>query len=424
MMSARRWSRSPLNPNDTAAPITIKFLPESGEPITLTDTLAPMSRKTIHVDDLPGLGATAFSTVVTSDDALPLVVERTMQWDNRAIGSAYGAHTDKAAPSPSYTWYFAEGAQGFFWTYLLLENPSDFKNEAMVEYLRENEPPVQRTYVVEPHARYTVNLFEEPEVKNRAFGMIVSFDKPGMAERAMHFGMDPLFTGGHESAGEVAPSTTWFLAEGATGTFFQTYVLLANPSDAPTKATVRFLPDAGAPVTKTYDIAAKQRLTLDIAMQDASLVSANVATEVTAEDPIIVERAQYWPYAAWYESHNSFGMTSLGTRWGLAEGRVGGPEASQTYILLANPGTDPAAVSITFVRENGGAPVVKTFNVPAASRFNVRVGPETEVPELVNERFGATVQADRAIAVERAVYWDANGQIWAAGTSATATRLP
>jgi autotransporter-associated beta strand protein len=414
-----------LNPNNVAAPITIKFLPESGQPITMTDTLAPMSRKTLRVDDLPGLEATAFSTVVNSDDALPLVVERTMQWGNGTVGGAYGAHTDKASPGPSFNWYFAEGAQGFFWTYLLLENPSDFNNEATVEYLRENEPPVQRTYVVPPHARYTVNLFDEPEVKNRAFGMTVNFDRPGMAERSMYFGMDPLFTGGHESAGEVAPSKAWFLPEGATGTFFQTYVLLANPSDAATKATVRFLPDAGgAPITKIYDLAPKRRLTLDIAAQDASLVSANVATEVTADDPIIVERAQYWPYAVWYESHNSFGLTTLAMRWGLAEGRVGGPEASQTYILLANPGTDPAAVTITFLRENGGAPVVKTFNVAAASRFNVRVGPDTEVPELVNERFGAIVQADREIAVERAVYWDANGQVWAAGTSATATRLP
>ena len=45
----------------------------------------------------------------------------------------------------------------------------------------------------------------------------------------MYFGESPLFNGGHGSAGVTAPSTEWFLAEGATGGIFVTYVLLANP---------------------------------------------------------------------------------------------------------------------------------------------------------------------------------------------------
>ena len=52
------------------------------------------------------------------------------------------------------------------------------------------------------------------------------------------------------------------------------------------------------------------------------------------------------------------------------------------------------------------------------------VGPGTTVPELANEHFGAVVTSDQPIAVEHALYWDANGVTWAAGTNATATRLP
>ncbi len=102
--------------------------------------------------------------------------------------------------------------------------------------------------------------------------------------------------------------------------------------------------------------------------------------------PVVVERAQYWPNPAWHEAHNSFGVTAAATKWGLAEGRVGGPRGEQTYILLANPGTQHAAdVTITFLRENG-TPVVKTFNVPASSRFNVAIaGPASDVPELIDE---------------------------------------
>jgi hypothetical protein len=79
-------------------------------------------------------------------------------------------------------------------------------------------------------------------------------------------------------------------------------------------------------------------------------------------------------------------------------------------------------VTIQFLRENQ-APLTKTFSIKPTSRFNVAVGPGTEVPELTNESFGAVISSDQPIAVERALYWDSNGQIWAAGTNATATRI-
>ena len=150
-----------------------------------------------------------------------------------------------------------------------------------------------------------------------------------------------------------------------------------------------------------------------------------MATQVAANHPVIVERAQYWPDPApmWHEAHNSFGVTNLGLKWGLAEGRVGGPAGYTTYVLLANPGDTAAQVTITFLRETG-APFDKTFNVPAKSRFNVDTGPGTLVPELSDERFGALIVSDQPIAVERAMYSNAGGQVWAAGTNATATALP
>ena len=43
---------------------------------------------------------------------------------------------------------------------------------------------------------------------------------------------------------------------------------------------------------------------------------------------------------------------------------------------------------------------------------------------LTDETFGAHITSSSPIVVERAMYSDANGQVWAAGTSATATRLP
>jgi hypothetical protein len=133
---------------------------------------------------------------------------------------------------------------------------------------------------------------------------------------------------------------------------------------------------------------------------------------------------QYWPRSAWEEAHNSFGETAPGTRWGLAEGRSGGSNAAQTFILLANPGSETAQVTITFLR-TAGVPIVKTFSVSPTSRFTVRIGgASSDVPELSDEAFGAIIDSSRPIVVERAMYSNANGITWAVGTNATATRLP
>jgi hypothetical protein len=360
------------------------------------------------------------STRVTSTSGAAIVVERTMRWD----ATGYGAHTEKATAGAASEWYFAEGAQGFFSTYVLLVNPQTTTNTAHITWLRENEPALTRDYELPPTSRVTVDAGADSELVGRAFGARVVFDQPGAAERAMYFGTTPFWSGGDASAGATTPSTHWLLAEGATGSYFTTFVLVANPNDEAATLTFTYLPAAGEPVTKTHTLAGRQRLTINIALEDPSLVSAAVSTDVHSTLPVVVERAQYWPNPAWYEAHNSFGVTAAATTWGLAEGRVGGPRNEQTYILLANAGAQAADVTVTFLRASG-EPIVKTFTVGASSRFNVAVaGPLSDVPELADEAFGARIDSTQPIVVERSVYSDANGVTWAAGTNATATRLP
>jgi hypothetical protein len=408
------------NPQAIEAPITIEFLRPDGVTIGLTRTLAPLSRITIRLNDTPGLEATTASTRVVSTNGVAIVVERTMWWDARR----YGAHTEKATEGAAPAWYFAEGAQGFFSTFLLLMNPQPAANVAHVTWLREGEPVLARDYSLPPSSRVTIDASADPELVNRSFGARVLFDQPGAAERAMYFGRDPLWTGGTASAGATEPSGHWLLAEGATGSYFTTFVLIANPGAEPATLTMMYLPADGPPVQRTHVLAGGQRLTINIATEDASLESAAVSTDVVSTVPVIVERAQYWPQSTWQEGHASVGVTSPATTWGLAEGRVGGPGAAQTYILLANPGTVDALVTVTFLRVNG-APLVKTFTVRARSRFNVAIGgPGSDVPELANEDFGARVDSSQPLVVERSLYSNADSVIWAAGTNATATRLP
>lgn len=138
----------------------------------------------------------------------------------------------------------------------------------------------------------------------------------------------------------------------------------------------------------------------------------------------------YWPgdSSTWYEAHDSFGVTETSARWALAEGRVGGGDAFETYILLANPTTSMANVRVTLLRQNGRPPIAREFALLPTSRFNVYVNDaEWMALGLQNgEGFGALIESTNAvpIAVERAMYWTSPGQVWTGGTSTTATKLP
>ena len=113
------------NPHDVAAPITMTFFLPGGGTVVQQRVVPPLSRMTVAIDQIPGLEATSPSVEVRSDNRLPLAVERTMFWD----ANHYGGHTANAVRRPERQWLFAEGAQGFFDTYLLLANPNDARPE-------------------------------------------------------------------------------------------------------------------------------------------------------------------------------------------------------------------------------------------------------------------------------------------------------
>ena len=410
------------NPHDEAVPVTLMFSKENGEQVTATRTVPARSRATVRVDAIPGLEATVASARVRSDLGLPLLVERSMFWN----GDNHSGHTGSSVDEPSTRWFFAEGSQGFFDTFILVINPNATATDVTFTYLLENEKPVVKTLTLGPSTRLTVHAGQIPELVNRSFGIAVESKEPIMAERAMYFGSTPsrFWSGGHESAGVTDASTNWFLAEGATGAFFDTFVLLSNPQNTPAQVTVRYLLDNGETVTMAKRIEANARLTINIETEDdARLRDAAVSTVITSDVPIIAERSMYWLGAAkpWGEGHNSFGVVRSDTRWGLAEGRVGGPLNFHTFILLANPQSTAAEVTVTFLRESG-APIVKSYRVPATSRFNID---SASVEGLKDESFGAliTVTNDIGIIVERSMYWDQGGVPFSGGTNATGIPL-
>ncbi len=275
------------------------------------------------------------------------------------------------------------------------------------------------------NARLSIYTNLVPELAGYGFSASVSSDRPINVERAMYFDAQGRYwAGGHEAAAVPAPATDWFVAEGCTGPFFDTYLLLANPNDHDVLATINYLKPGGVPpVVEQLPLRARSRTTVYVNARDG-LQATDVSASISATGPIVVERAMYWPkdVANWTEAHASAGITATGTRWAMAEGAHGGPLGFETYVLLANPGDQDATVTVTLLRTDDRAPVSLTVDVPAHSRQTLSAGQFAITP---GEAFGIVVDSTNGapIVAERAMYWNGGGRHWGGGTNETAVRI-
>jgi hypothetical protein len=314
-----------LNPGDTATAVVLRYLGQQGQEASDVVTLPAKSRRTVSIA-ADRLGAdNDFSTVVESSQ--PVIADRTMFW---GFGATEGAHAETSLPAPSTTWHLAEGAtHGAFDLFYLFQNPNPSKATVTVNYLRlDPATPVVKTYEVPANSRRTIWVDDEgPELSAVDVGAAISSDLPIVVERAMYSTRpgQTAFAAGHGGAGVTAPAPKWFLAEGATGQFFDLYVLIANPNAAVSDVKVTYLlGDGGDSFSKTYSVGPQTRKTLFIRDEDPRLVATSVSmiVETTNNQPLVVERAMWWPRDQWYEAHLSAGATATGTRWALAEGDV------------------------------------------------------------------------------------------------------
>jgi hypothetical protein len=394
-----------------------------------------MARATLDAGQIAGLEAAAFATAIEADGVV--AVDRTMTWD----GSGYGSHSEHGVPAPSNTWYLAEGAtHSGFQLFYLLQNPNPTPVTVTVQYLLPApKAPVIRSYRVLANSRANVWVNTEPALANTDVSAVLTSDSPIIVERAMYLDRpgQPL-AAGHESAGVTEPALTWFLAEGATGTFFDLFILVANPGLSAAACDIRFLLPDGTAIQRTATVAPRSRFNVWVDAEGGRLASTAVSTTVSCNNPVVVERAMWWPgptAATWAEAHNSAGNTATGTRWALADGEQGGPASTETYVLIANTSPFDGSVKVTLCLEDG-APVERVLSIRANSRLNVAVGAPVDAGGFGaasrNTRFGIIVESLAAetaavpaqLVVERATYSNAGGVVWAAGTNAIGTRLP
>lgn len=208
-----------------------------------------------------------------------------------------GGTAGRGATALSSTWSFAEGATGFFHTYLLLGNPAPSDQPVTVTYQLPDGSVIAKDYLVAAESRRTIDVnFEAPQLASTSVGMRVVSVAPIVAERAIWWGTP--FYEGSVSIGSTLTGTTWGIGEAIEGgpNDEAAFVLVTNGTT--TTGTVRFMViyDDGTNEQKEYPLLGNARLTVRLGEDFPKSLTSRVSVLVESLTPavgITVETARY-----------------------------------------------------------------------------------------------------------------------------------
>jgi hypothetical protein len=375
------------NPNDKDATVTITYLTENGA-LNKDPVVVPAhSRLTVNVAS----DAWAMNTGIRVGSDRPVYVERAMYWNNRVEG-----HDSIGTSTPSKDWYLADGhtSDGFeTWTELL--NPGASPTTATLTYLTPAGQVPGPTVSIAPYARVTVRANDTVaagDVSTR-----VTSAAPVVAEHSLYWDNR---RGGMGSNGVTAPSQTWYFAEGATHSGFETYVLLLNTQATSAKVTMDLMTSAGKSMgSKKKNLVVPAGTRRTVKLNDVAS-GVDVATAVHSDIPIVAERSMLWPVPGGRAGHETVGMTAPSNEIFMPEGCTA--YGFETWLLLQNPGATQSSATVYAMT---GAGEKKLFDVTleAGRRATFRLN------DYYQGNMSIRVEASAPVAAERAVYWNNRG---------------
>ena len=158
---------------------------------------------------------------------------------------------------------------------------------------------------------------------------------------------------------------TQYLAEGATGAFFDTQLALFNPGNR-TRDRAAAVPASKArrKSPMLISLPPHTRRALNVETEVAGLAEASFSTVAESDAQIVVDRTMTWD-ANGFGSHAETAAAELSRNWYLAEGATHG--TFDLYYLLQNPHpTRQANVTITYLRPERPAPITMPYTVRRA----------------------------------------------------------
>jgi hypothetical protein len=324
----------------------------------------------------------------------------------------------KTIEEEGYTWYFSEGCtRGGFEEWLTLFNPGSDELVVTVTYMVSEGATRERIYSLPSRTR--LNVYVNQEIgSEHDVGMKVFSSGFFLAERSLYFNYNGEWAGGHSSWGTRTPSTRWYFAEGSTREDYQTWVCLLNPNDEECVVDLTFFCSNGEGIVHSARIPPDERYTVSV--NDVVGADRDFFIQVDSELPVVAERPMYFNYLkAWPGGHDVLGAADLSTNWYFAQGTVG--PGNDTWLCLANPGSDDAEVIVELFPGNGST-TSSRLTVPGYTRVTA------DLADLAGKPgdYAIHIESNVAVVAERSMYfcdeYGRAGGACATGSPATTRR--
>ena len=379
-----------VNPQTLSTTVTLRFYLSFTAPFERQVTVAAHSRATVllgqYVSGVSGFGLRLQANRVV---AAQMVAHRGTRNPYSSLGSG----------ALSTQWYLAEGYTGLsFHETLFVLNPNTARAVVQVRLLPFNGGTTRvATYHVA--AERTISINVNAQYPGVSVAAVVNTDIPVSVERVLTFGRGGY--GATANTGTALAATSWQFAEGSSANGFQTFFTILNPSTQPATVTALFFDTTGHLLGgHTILVASGHRG--NIRINDTVHVSS-VATTVTSNVPIVVERPLYFgdPNNGRTGGSIVFGRNGTAQRWTFPEGDTAA--GSHEFLLALNPNASPLPLQATFYLENGQT-VTQNVTVPAGARLTIAV--DRDVPGLPASIHGTRLASTngRGFIAEQSVY--------------------
>ncbi len=330
-------------------------------------------------------------------------------------------HSYNLSSPVSKTWYFAEGrVGGNFKEFLTLSNPDPTNPCSVnVQYLEENGSIVTKTVTVNSASRVTqsantdlnIQTTQSPGVSVSAVVTVNTNTTPScagiVAERPMYFNWHGI-TSGSDVVGSTQTGTMFNFADVSVGGGFSSFLTVLNPGKTAAIVTAMYYAN-GAQYTQILAVPAGTRGTIMPGNVTPALPQ-HVAAVVTSDQPIVVERPDYFSNINAGNAGTVFGASCIvGARqladdWLFAEGYTGG--RFQETLVIANLDTTTNAtanVTINLGYQNG---TMHSYSVSVPTKSQLIWDVNTRATGAPTFEVSAEVRSTGAqIIVERQMYF-------------------